>query len=91
MSPIPERPRSVHTADGGVVLDIARGKMFSLNTSGSVVFQLLEQRRTDQEIVDELVRQFAIPADAARADLVDFRRSLEEFSLLATHPNAPKE
>jgi hypothetical protein len=91
MSPRPERPRSIHTADGGVVLDIDRGRVFSLNASGSVIFQLLEQGITDDQIVGELVKRFAIPAASARADVVDFRKSLETFSLLASGPHSSKE
>lgn len=91
MSPRPERPRTIHTADGGVVLDIDRGRMFSLNASGSVIFQLLEQGLTDDQIVDELVNRFAIPTDSARVDLADFRKSLETFSLLASSQHSPKE
>jgi hypothetical protein len=84
MSPRPERPRSVHTPDGGVVLDIDRGRMFSLNASGSVIFQLLEQGLTDDQIVEELVKRFTVPAASARVDLADFRKSLETFSLLGS-------
>jgi hypothetical protein len=91
MSPRPERPRSVHTADGGVVLDIDHGRMFSLNASGSAIFQLLEQGLTDDQIVDELVTRFAIPAASARADLIDFRKSLESFSLLASGQHSSEE
>jgi hypothetical protein len=91
MSPRPERPRSVHTAEGGVVLDIDRGRMFSLNASGSVIFQLLEEGLTDDQIADELVKRFAIPADSAKADLTDFRKSLDTFSLLESGPRRSKD
>jgi hypothetical protein len=91
MSPRPERHRSVHTADGGVVLDIDRGKMFSLNASGSAIFQLLEQGLSDDAIVDELVRRFTISPDLARTDLLDFRKSLETHALLASHPPSSQE
>ena len=91
MSPKPERPRSVHNADGGVVLDIDHGRMFSLNASGSAIFQLLEQQRTDDEIVSELVERFGITGDIARADLADFRRSLRDYSLFMSRESSATE
>jgi hypothetical protein len=77
----PEPPRSVHTPDGGVVLDIDRGRIFSLNPSGSAIFQLLEQGCTDDDIVSELVERFEITPDVARSDLAEFRHSLENYAL----------
>jgi hypothetical protein len=91
MFPRPELPRSVHNAEGGVVLDLNHGRMFSLNASGSAIFQLLEQGISEDRIVEELVRRFAIPADTARADLTDFRKSLERLSLLACDGNSSAE
>ena len=91
MSPRPERPRSIHTADGGVVLDIYRGRMFSMNASGSLMFQLLERELTDDEIVSEIIKQFDIPGDVARVDLADFRRSLHDYALLTRRESSVSE
>ena len=91
MSPRPERPRSVHTAIGGVVLDVDRGRMFSLNASGSAIFQLLERGLTDDEVVSALVKQFDIPDDVARTDLADFRRSLQNHALVTRHESPGPE
>lgn len=81
MAPRPEHPRSIHTAEGGVILDIDNGRMFSLNSSGSVIFQLLEQGASKDRIIDELVKRFDIPADVAAADLADFCTSLKNYAL----------
>jgi hypothetical protein len=84
MFPGPDETRSTHTADGGVILDIKSGRMFSLNASASFIFQLLEQGLSDGQIVERLVERFVISADLARNDLVDFRKSLANHSLLLT-------
>jgi hypothetical protein len=83
MPPGPELLRSVHTADGGVVLDIHRGKMFSLNATGSFIFRLLEQGSSEEHIVEELVERFDVPSDLAKADLAQFCESLKGHTLLA--------
>jgi hypothetical protein len=78
-----ERIRSAHTADGGIVLDIDKGSLFSLNSSGSAIFQLMETGSCEDKIVEELVRRFAISEDVAKRDLNDFRETLKNHALLA--------
>ena len=90
MSPTPERARSVHTADGGVVLDVHHGRMFSLNAAGSLIFQLLEQGVSEDRIVEEVARQFSIPSDRAKSDFDDFRKSLEGLALLPYSESSPQ-
>ena len=91
MFPRPDRTRSIHTADGGVILDINSGKMFSLNGSASAILELLEWALNDDQIVDELVRRFAISTELARTDLAEFRKSLETHSLSVPGPQRSKE
>lgn len=78
-----ERIRSTHTTDGGIVLDIDKGMMFSLNSSASAIYQLMETGSCEDKIVDELVRRFGISVDVARRDLNDFRETLKNHALLA--------
>jgi hypothetical protein len=78
-----DRIRSAHTADGGTVLDIDNGRMFSLNSSGSAIFQLMEAGSCEDKIVEELVRRFGISVDVAKRDLNDFRETLKNHALLA--------
>jgi hypothetical protein len=86
-----ERVRSIHTADGGIVLDIRRGKIFSLNATGSVIFELLQQGLAEDRIVEELVKRFGVLAETARTDVADFCRSLRERALLATSSDRVSE
>ena len=86
-----EKARAIHTADGGIILDVENGKMFSLNSSGSAIFQLLEQGLPEEQIVKELVKRFGIPADVAKRDVSDFCSSLENRNLLITSPNRVPE
>ncbi|HMI50620.1 MAG TPA: PqqD family protein [Candidatus Saccharimonadales bacterium] len=75
------RIRSTHSAGGAIVIDIDNGKMFSLNTSASVVFQLLVRGLGDKQIVGELMTRFEIPAAVAQRDLDDFRKALDNHAL----------
>lgn len=88
MSQEPEQPRSVHTAEGGIVLDIGSGRMFSLNPAGSLIFQLLEQSLPDDRIVEELINRFDISVDVARTDLNEFRKTLQQHALPASYDSS---
>jgi len=76
------RIRSTHTPDGGIVMDVDSGRMFSLNSSASVMFQLLTSGLEERSIVDELVRRFGIPAAVAKRDLNEFRTALNSHALI---------
>jgi hypothetical protein len=91
MLPEFERPRSVHTPDGGILLDIRNGRMFSLNCSGSAMFQLLEQGLSEERIVAELANRFGIAAEIVKRDLSQFCSSLRNRGLLTTSPDAVSE
>jgi len=76
------RIRSTHTPDGGIVMDVDSGRMFSLNSSASVMFQLLTNGLEEKSIVDELVRRFGIPVAVAKHDLEEFRSALNSHALI---------
>ena len=76
------RIRSTHTPDGGIVMDVDSGRMFSLNSSGSVMFQLLNKGLDEESIVNELVRRFGISATVAKRDLDEFRSALNSHALI---------
>jgi hypothetical protein len=78
-----ERIRSTHTTDGGTVLDIDKGRMFSLNSSASAIYQMMEAGLCEGKIAEELVRRFGISVDVAKRDLNDFRETLKNYALLA--------
>ena len=81
MSSGSHRIRSTHTSDGGIVMNIDKGQMFSLNSSGSAIFQLLDKGFGDEAIVGELVTRFEILPEVARRDLADFREALKSHAL----------
>jgi hypothetical protein len=85
------RIRSTHSNGGGIVMDIDRGKMFSLNASGSAMFELIAKGFDDEAIIDELRRRYEIPAAVAKQDLGDFRKALHGHALLPVGEAASQE
>jgi Coenzyme PQQ synthesis protein D (PqqD) len=79
------RIRAVHSAEGAVLMDIDRGKLFSLNGTGSAVYELLSQGLEDQAIVEELTRRFYIPRETAVQDLRGFQEALRLLEVAPMH------
>ena len=66
------RSKSVasQTLDGeAVLLDLTGGTYFTLNETGTLVWDELERVRTGQELLDALVAAFEVEVEAARRDL----------------------
>ena len=82
MSLLRETIRSTATPDGGIVLDIAGGRLFSLNPAATVVFQSMERGLSGEQAAAELSRRFGIPGDVAAKDVREFSDALEKLGLL---------
>jgi hypothetical protein len=74
--------RSSHSSDGGTILDIRQGRMFSLNYVGSRIFEHAKNGLREYEIVDKIRSEFAIPSNVADADVREFLELLQTHGLL---------
>lgn len=82
MLKLAEHIRSIHNRDGAVVLDIRHGQMFRLNFVGSRILELLKHDFTENQIVDELSREFGADRETVTADLRAFLAHLENDQLV---------
>jgi hypothetical protein len=74
--------RTQVTADGGVILDLRRGKMFRINPTGATILNLLAHGSTEAQIVEEICRSFSAEEEVATNDVRAFLVSLAELQLL---------
>jgi hypothetical protein len=79
---VSESVRSTHGQDGAVVLDIRQGQMFNLNFVGSRILELLKGGSAQQEIVDEIVREFGVSRQLAENDLQSFLETLKKYRVV---------
>jgi hypothetical protein len=75
--------RSTRNQDGAILLDIPHGRILRLNTTASLIFENLQQTRTESQIIDTLVREFNISQEIARADVRQFLESLDQYGLVS--------
>jgi Coenzyme PQQ synthesis protein D (PqqD) len=74
--------RSTRTVDGRVVLDVRRGRMFSVNPVGSKILELLEQGQDEPRIAEEISRLYAMNIEVVRPDVQDFIEALREHHIV---------
>jgi Coenzyme PQQ synthesis protein D (PqqD) len=74
--------RSASTPDGAVLLDVQQGRILSLNSMGSRIFQMLRGGLDENQIAGEISKDFGVDADYARTDILDFIRTLLEHKVL---------
>jgi Coenzyme PQQ synthesis protein D (PqqD) len=85
---LPEHVRSTHGQDGGVVLDILHGQMYSLNLVGSRMLELLKQGQTEPQIAERLSQEFGVGREIVASDLHEFLAHLQSHHLLHFHSPA---
>jgi hypothetical protein len=66
-----------------VVLDTEQSHYLNLNPTGSVLWLLLADGATQQQLVSKLVEEFAVDESTARGDVLAFVASCRENGLLA--------
>lgn len=76
--------RETNNADGAVLLDIQQGICFSLNPVGAKIWALIKQRKSTDDIVASLVKDFDAPEEQIRSDIVEFAALLEQNGLLSS-------
>jgi hypothetical protein len=72
--------------DGAVVLNLHTKRYYSLNETGALIWAMLEDSASMDEIVQRLVAQYEIGAGEARASLDRLLRELEGERLVTAEP-----
>ena len=79
---ISDTVRRTQTQDGGVLLDIHHGQMFSLNIVGAKILELIERGYDEPRIAEEISRTYAADSETVRAHVVEFLESLHKHHIL---------
>ncbi len=77
----PEATASTHD-DGIVILHTGKGRVFSSNKSGALIWRGIEQRRSLDGIVAEISGEFQIAGTTARTHTLNFLAALEQHALV---------
>lgn len=83
---LPDSVRSAGHADSGVVLDIGRGRMFTLNHVGLRILELLKSGLQEPEIVDRIAHEFGVGIETAARDAREFFETLKQLGVIEERP-----
>jgi hypothetical protein len=76
--------RSAHRADGTVILDPTRGKMFGLNPVGSRILELIREGLAEPQIARKISETFSIDLATVQTDVQGFVRQLAAHRIIET-------
>jgi len=88
MFSISKSVRLTKSQDGGILLDLERGGIFSLNPVATRIVELLGREQSVSSLVDEISQEFGISEDLA-SDVVDFLSTLRAERLLESSEGNP--
>jgi hypothetical protein len=80
-----ETVRANHGTDGGVLLDIQRGRVLRLNITASFIFERLQHGDPESTIIEGMSRRFCVSRDIAEADVNEFLNSMKQEGLIHSH------
>jgi hypothetical protein len=83
--------RTIVNQDGAAVLNMERGTISTLNTTGGYIWQALERGESEEEIVDGLARETGESPDVIRQDVNDFIAALHEQRILGAEAGEKAE
>jgi hypothetical protein len=81
------RPEEVLVSEGDdnfIVLDYQNGFYYGLDEVGKKIFRRLESRKSVNEIVEELSREYDAPQEVLHRDVTEFISQLLKANLIKT-------
>jgi hypothetical protein len=78
LSSLPSQLRTVSNQDGAAVLDVSRNQITTLNSTGSFIWDKLQQGRSVEQVIQDIAIEFNI--DPSVAGAVEVRTSTVKLS-----------
>ncbi|HDR05478.1 MAG TPA: HPr-rel-A system PqqD family peptide chaperone [Candidatus Marinimicrobia bacterium] len=66
----------------GFLFDHSSGQTYTLNPTGKLIFEKMQEGLDDEAILSTLIEEFEVEAHIARRDLEDFIRQLKEMGVI---------
>jgi hypothetical protein len=82
MLKISSSTRLSKSPDGGILLDVDRGIVFSINPVGLRIIELLQEGNDAPRIADVISQEFRVSQEIARDDVANFLTALREQQVL---------
>lgn len=74
--------KDIAISDSGFLFNPSSGDSYSLNPIGVEILKLMQEKKSDDEIVTKLLQDFTIDKDTVEKDLYDFKMMLTSYKLI---------
>jgi hypothetical protein len=68
--------------DEMVLMNIETGKYFGINSVGVALWNLLEQRKSFHQLIEEILIEFEVAEDQAKSEVMEFLTRLDQYDML---------
>lgn len=63
--------------------------VFTLNETGAFIWELIDGKRTVEELIAELTSEYEISAEEAEKDVLEFIEDMKRYLIIKTSPQPP--
>ena len=81
--------RRSRTSDGGILLDVRKGRILCFNATASMILDRIEEGASEERIVECLSTEYGAGIDTVRADVREFLEELGRHGILRELPPKP--
>lgn len=75
-------PENLAVSDSGFLFLPNTGETFSLNEMGRFIFRMLQQKKSEEEIITQICQEFEMDRSIISRDIDDFVSQLKNYSLI---------
>jgi hypothetical protein len=73
--------KNVAISDSGFLFNPSSGDSYSVNPIGQEIIQLLQEEKSESEIMDYILKEYMIDKNTVEKDLYDFLNMLKNYKL----------
>lgn len=69
-----------------VMMDVQKGKYFSLNSVATFIWDLLEQPLSIEELCERLMNEYEIEYEECRIEVEEYLKEMNKYGLVVSNP-----
>lgn len=74
--------KNIAISDSGFLFNPSTGDSFSMNPIGHEILQMIQDEKSEMDIIDEITANYAIDKNTVEKDLYDFINMLKTHKLI---------
>lgn len=76
--------KDVAVSESGFLFNPETGDSYSLNPIGTEIVKLLQEKNSDEHVIEHILKEYAIDRHTIEKDLYDFKNMLNNYKLMTS-------